>query len=527
MSQYIVTDDELASVADAIRHKGGTQAGLVWPTEFVSAVNAIETGGVIVPKTITENGTYNASDDNADGYSPVVVNVAGGGGRGNILSGVDEPIAAQGNDGAVYFRYLDNRSLIAQLPSEATLLDYIESSGTQWLNTGIAGNTSGLVVSLIVQALRPDYQGYFGNAWATNGFFLMIDDGRWKFHSGGTTMMDGYSTSDFDILKLEINKFTVNGFEYTFTGGGNQSGVLRVLDNFGSTYGMKAYARLKSVQIYANDTCLADYVPVLDGNNVVCMYDLISEQYIYNSGTGNFIAGPSLIDGTILSTYAKVNNVWQDLIGTDINDIDLGNEYDNPFALKYYIKSDGAQWIDTGYYPNGNTTVEAVAECADPQYTSWPTIFGMRPQAYSSSGCQDLLIHFYDTTSRATWYSMNKGVATTQYLKGSNTKAVYTLGKKGYGITTETYANRDFSGLSEPVGNTYSLFLFAMNNMGSPDNGTWCIMKLYRVRIWENDTLLHEFIPWEDNGVACMKDTVTGDLKYNLGTGSFVYGQDS
>lgn len=34
----------------------------------------------IVSKTITSNGTYNASADSADGYDPVIVNVSGGGG---------------------------------------------------------------------------------------------------------------------------------------------------------------------------------------------------------------------------------------------------------------------------------------------------------------------------------------------------------------------------------------------------------------------------------------------------------------
>lgn len=36
---------------------------------------------ILTTKTITENGTYNASDDNADGYSSVTVNVASGGER--------------------------------------------------------------------------------------------------------------------------------------------------------------------------------------------------------------------------------------------------------------------------------------------------------------------------------------------------------------------------------------------------------------------------------------------------------------
>lgn len=34
----------------------------------------------LITKSITENGTYNAESDNADGYSQVTVNVSGGGG---------------------------------------------------------------------------------------------------------------------------------------------------------------------------------------------------------------------------------------------------------------------------------------------------------------------------------------------------------------------------------------------------------------------------------------------------------------
>ena len=47
--------------------------------------NIIKVGGsgggssVIVSKSITANGTYNASADSADGYNPVIVNVSGGG----------------------------------------------------------------------------------------------------------------------------------------------------------------------------------------------------------------------------------------------------------------------------------------------------------------------------------------------------------------------------------------------------------------------------------------------------------------
>lgn len=45
MADYKVTDTELTSIANAIRTKGGTQAQLEFPTGFVSAVQAIPTGG--------------------------------------------------------------------------------------------------------------------------------------------------------------------------------------------------------------------------------------------------------------------------------------------------------------------------------------------------------------------------------------------------------------------------------------------------------------------------------------------------
>ena len=41
MSDYLVTGSELTGIADAIRSKGGTSAGLVFPDGFVSAVGAL------------------------------------------------------------------------------------------------------------------------------------------------------------------------------------------------------------------------------------------------------------------------------------------------------------------------------------------------------------------------------------------------------------------------------------------------------------------------------------------------------
>lgn len=47
MTTYLVDGVDLGSIADAIRLKGGTTASLAFPSAFVSAINAIQTGEIV------------------------------------------------------------------------------------------------------------------------------------------------------------------------------------------------------------------------------------------------------------------------------------------------------------------------------------------------------------------------------------------------------------------------------------------------------------------------------------------------
>lgn len=66
MTEYLVQAEDMIAVADAIRTKNGTDAQLVFPSGFVSAVQAIETGGgngvdVVMTSTITNAGELQAA----------------------------------------------------------------------------------------------------------------------------------------------------------------------------------------------------------------------------------------------------------------------------------------------------------------------------------------------------------------------------------------------------------------------------------------------------------------------------------
>lgn len=71
----------ISNAYTACENKGATLPETQNSANLATTIDSISGGSspTLVEKEITENGTYNAGDDNVDGYSTVTVNVAGGG----------------------------------------------------------------------------------------------------------------------------------------------------------------------------------------------------------------------------------------------------------------------------------------------------------------------------------------------------------------------------------------------------------------------------------------------------------------
>lgn len=74
MAKVAINESTLTGIGNAIRAKTGGSA-LIDPADMATEIAAIPSGATLITKNITANGTYNASSDNADGYSSVTVAV--------------------------------------------------------------------------------------------------------------------------------------------------------------------------------------------------------------------------------------------------------------------------------------------------------------------------------------------------------------------------------------------------------------------------------------------------------------------
>lgn len=287
MADYKVTDTELTSIANAIRTKGGTQAQLEFPTGFVSAVQAIPTGG----------------------------------GSTNILSGGDMPSASIGNNGDVYLRFFDDSEFVA--------LEYlgIESNGGPYIDTGfILTPDTECEVDMQYTSTPNNNSWMFGSYQVNKQTTLGYTQGTIWLQVGGANTGLALDNNRH-VYKATHTNFLIDGVVQSGQPNWSntvQSNVRLFYINDGSP---SNNCKLYSCKLWNNDTLVRYFVPakrVSDG--VLGLLDVVNIVFYTNTGSGSFVGGEeeSWSISPIIGSFCKVNGVWQSLIGTDINDVNLG-----------------------------------------------------------------------------------------------------------------------------------------------------------------------------------------------------------
>ena len=189
---------------------------------------------------------------------------------------------------------------MASLPSGYTKLEYIESSGTQYIDTGFIPNQDSAVHIVCQPTVASDWQGIFGARSATNVGEFGVDI------PAGTTLRSVYGTNSVTTTvstvatKLDIyknkNVCTINGAVLTNSTQTFSSGYpIWIFDK--NTAGAKwnpCSMKLYSCKVYDNGTLVRDFIPCKNASGTLGLWDNVNSVFYANAGTGVFIAGPEV-----------------------------------------------------------------------------------------------------------------------------------------------------------------------------------------------------------------------------------------
>ena len=185
------------------------------------------------------------------------------------------------------------------LPDGYTQLEYIQSSGSQYINTGFKPNQDTKISITVDFPLSRTTWLYGGRTSAgSNSLGFLCEDGsRYRFDYASsvnalTVKPTGKFTIDSDKNKCYINGELVFTATYkTFTSPVNM--YIFNNNNNGSLSGGSS-AKLYNCSIYNNGVLIRSFIPCKNASGTVGLYDSINNQFYQNAGSGTFIAGPEI-----------------------------------------------------------------------------------------------------------------------------------------------------------------------------------------------------------------------------------------
>lgn len=200
------------------------------------------------------------------------------------------------NSGTGTFNYKKKDSQNMQL----TKVNYIESTGTQYIDTGVKPSNSTKVdikfmynsLNGFVYGSRTSSSGSDAHEFIINAsglVFPQFDGQHSEVSSSYNKIGEEYILSNSQSGAY-INGNLIKSYN-TATFSSKHSMFLFGLNQNGTVEYRKFIGRLYYCKIYNGDTLVRDFVPVIDGSNIACLYDRVEKKCYYNAGTGTFSYG--------------------------------------------------------------------------------------------------------------------------------------------------------------------------------------------------------------------------------------------
>ena len=363
------------------------------------------------------------------------------------------------------------------LPYDAEI-EYLQSNGTQWIDTNYIPQTSTLEFEIKYQinAVTSSAGSMFGSRKYNGSHYDIIQ--ILTYQSGSRRYRFDYNTTATNLQNYDANVHILkfSGGRLYLDGTQISSVTLSTFDAlkifvFATNQNGEATLIHQGYKLYFFKFGALDLIPVRVGQ-VGYMYDRESKQLFGNSGTGDFVLG-------------------QDIVEVE------------------YLESDGTQYIDTGYIPNIETSYKIDFELLETTNQA-SNICGCRDSATSNN-----IATFFD----ASYVSCDFGNYNGTRLNVSCSIGRYVCeNRKNYRKINNTSNSNVYSGV---INASKSFYIFQNNGTTFANKR----MRVYSFYMTDGIKTL-DLIPVRVGTTGYLLDKIEHRLYGNAGTGSFILGND-
>lgn len=377
-----------------------------------------------------------------------------------------------------------------RLPSGYTELQYIESTGTQYIDTGITP-TQDYILYTKVAFLGSSGTNVLGTRNSSND-----TTNRFGIISFGASALFGafYGTNSVTGKAVDQtpHEFSIGPDGFTM----DEKTVSVQQTNFSCSYPIILFGfnngangivgaeeKVYSCKIYSDGQLVRDFIPCINPDGIIGLYDKETAIFYQNSGSGIFLKGPEIV--TLPSGYKQLE----------------------------YIQSTGTQRIDTGIKPDGNTRATVDTQISDAQTTEG--------HLFSVTGNKYFVVSFNPQLT-AWWRTRHGSSVLTSFPASANTRGRCIV-DKNQNITT---VNEEIVTLPEAdFSLNYNMNLFCRNASGQFN--VFLSAKLYSCRIYQAGKFVRNFVPClSPAGDVGLYDLCEDKFYGNSGTGVFIGGPE-
>ena len=370
-------------------------------------------------------------------------------------------------------------SFSATLPSGYTELEYIESTGTQYIDTGIYPDKN-TEIEMVVKTNGPGSQYIFG---VSNKRYMPTQtraNDCLDFYFDGLHIVSsvvGYT--DFHKVEIKNQSFIVDGTTFgSFATENNftQTNTAYIFDAYNHDWVSDTGSKIKYLKIWQSGTLVRDYIPA-EHNGQTGMYDAVSGNFVTNAETH----------------YTQL-------------------EYLTSTASKQYIEDNSFGLITTG-------AIEIKTKNLTPQcrFVGWSN--------KTNYGVMDIGIATPDSATNWFPYYYNgwvnpSGSSSVNIANENILRFDFAPGKQ------QLYINNNLNWQTTNSVPTNHNLPFGLFRISSGYNGNSTI---YYCKVFNENGLRRHYIPVRRNsdGVIGMYETTTRAFLTNAGTGSFTVGPDT